>query len=130
MAWAHALQYLVQPVREQRDPPAKQQLAGSVRAVPGRAQRGMIAVYRGDRPLVQAGCGGVPPAHRQPHRHRDCLALAGGQCGTPVQRGTFRPGWNREGWAYHPRRPAPAGKEATPGSVDRGTGLAAVRGES
>jgi hypothetical protein len=43
--------------------------------------------------------------------------------------GTSRPGWNQEGWARHHRRPTQAGKQATPGSVDRGTGLAGVRGE-
>ena len=55
--------------------------------------------------------------------------VAGAVDGRQRSSGTFRPGWNRDGWAYHHRRPAEAGKEATPGSVDRGTGLAAVRGE-
>jgi len=43
--------------------------------------------------------------------------------------GTSRPGRNREGRACHHRRPAWDGKQATPGSVDRGAGLARARGE-
>ena len=42
---------------------------------------------------------------------------------------TSRPGWKREGWAHHHRRPTYAGKQATPGSVHCGTGLADAHGE-